>query len=193
MYKILIVDRCSFTRTGLEAWLQQANGNASSFLVTQLSSLMLAKAHVESWRPHLVIADFTSFQHDPQQAHFIPSLLTICEQQTRLLHLQSEAFIFRNVGTAMAKKASLAALGETLLAVLQRGPKVNPARVVTPLLTRQEEKVLSLWMEGTSNEAIASEMQIAGKTVYTYKRNIRMKLKVENRFSPFIPSAECVE
>jgi Response regulator containing a CheY-like receiver domain and an HTH DNA-binding domain len=193
MYKILIIDRCSFSRLGLESWLRQADGSHTPYLITQLSSLMLAKAHVESWQPHLVIADFTGFQHDPQQSHLLPALLSICEQRTRLIRLQNEAFMFKNVGESLPKKISMAALSQHVVSALYRGPKVNPARIVTPLLTRQEEKVLTLWMDGTSNEEIASRMQIAGKTVYTYKRNIRMKLKVENRFSPFIPSAEYAE
>ncbi|MFJ3457801.1 LuxR C-terminal-related transcriptional regulator [Scandinavium goeteborgense] len=193
MYKILIIDRCCFSRLGLESWLQAVNDGKSSFLITHLNSLLLAKAHVESWQPHLVIADFTCFQHDLQQSHFLPALLAVCEQRTRLIRLQNEPFVFKNVGEALAKKAPLETLGQRILTVLRNGPAINPARIVTPLLTRQEEKVLSLWMDGASNQAIANEMEITGKTVYTYKRNIRMKLKVENRFSPFIPSAECVE
>jgi DNA-binding CsgD family transcriptional regulator len=193
MYKILIIDRCCFSRLGLESWLQAVNGGKSSFLITHLNSLLLAKAHVESWQPHLVIADFTCFQHDLQQSHFLPALLAVCEQRTRLIRLQNEPFVFKNVGEALAKKAPLETLGQRILTVLRNGPAINPARIVTPLLTRQEEKVLSLWMDGASNQAIANEMEITGKTVYTYKRNIRMKLKVENRFSPFIPSTECVE
>lgn len=193
MYKILIIDRCYFTRLGLEKWLHQVNGGSSSFSVTHLNSLLLAKAHIESWQPHLVIADFTPFQHDLQQSHFLPALLAVCEQRSRLVRLQNTAFLFKNVGEEIPKKAPLDVLGRRIMKVLQSGPMVNPARVATPLLTRQEEKVLSLWMSGASNQAIASEMEINAKTVYTYKRNIRMKLKVENRFSPFIPSAECVE
>ncbi|MFK3662610.1 response regulator transcription factor [Scandinavium sp. NPDC088450] len=193
MYKILIIDRCCFSRLGLETGLQQKTDEASSFLVTHLNSLLLAKAHVESWQPHLVIADFASFQHDALQSHFLPALLNVCEQRTRVLRLQNEPFVFKNVGEAISKKAPLDVLRQRVMDLLLSGPIINPARVVTPLLTRQEEKVLSLWMEGASNQTIASEMRITGKTVYTYKRNIRLKLKVEHRFSPFIPSAECVE
>lgn len=193
MYKILIIDRCCFSRLGLEKRLQQVMGGSSSFLVTHLNSLLLAKAHVESWLPHLVIADFTLFQHDLQQSHFLPALLAACEQRTRLIRLQDQPFIFKHVGETLSKKAPLETLACHIMAVLQSGPMVNPARVVMPLLTRQEEKVLTLWMEGASNQTIANEMQISGKTVYTYKRNIRIKLKVENRFSPFIRSSECME
>ncbi|MGU3415582.1 helix-turn-helix transcriptional regulator [Enterobacteriaceae bacterium C23F] len=193
MYKILIIDRCCFTRLGLEKWLQQVNGDPSSFLVTHLNSLLLAKAHIESWMPHLVIADFCGFQDDIQQSHFLPALLAVCEQRSRLIRFQSGPLAFKNVGPEVAKKASLEVLDSHIMAVLNSGPVIHPSRTATPLLTRQEEKVLSLWMEGASNQAIASEMQITGKTVYTYKRNIRLKLKIENRFSPFIPTAECVE
>ncbi len=89
MYKILIIDRCCFTRLGLEKWLQQVNGDPSSFLVTHLNSLLLAKAHIESWMPHLVIADFCGFQDDIQQSHFLPALLAVCEQRSRLIRFQS--------------------------------------------------------------------------------------------------------
>ena len=43
-----------------------------------------------------------------------------------------------------------------------------------------------MWMDGVSNNAIAAALSIHGKTVYTYKRNIRMKLHLGNRFSPFL-------
>jgi DNA-binding CsgD family transcriptional regulator len=63
-------------------------------------------------------------------------------------------------------------------------------RKLPPLLTRQEEKVLTLWMDGASNQKIAAHLSINGKTVYTYKRNIRMKLHMDTRFSPFLSLQE---
>lgn len=189
MYKILIIDRCSFSRVGLESWLHECSRNHSTLLITHLNSLLLAKAHIESWQPHLVIADFSGFQHDLQQAHLLPALLTTCALRTRLLCLQDEALLFKYVGEILPKTTPLSAINPMMMKVLSGGPKINPARAVTPLLTRQEEKVLSMWMAGASNQSIASEMQINEKTVYTYKRNIRIKLKIENRFSPFIPTA----
>ena len=45
--------------------------------------------------------------------------------------------------------------------------------------------MLTLWMDGASNQKIATHLSINGKTVYTYKRNIRMKLHMDTRFSPF--------
>ena len=52
------------------------------------------------------------------------------------------------------------------------------------------KRVLSLWMDGASNQKIASNLRINGKTVYTYKRNIRMKLHMDTRYSPFLSLQE---
>lgn len=50
--------------------------------------------------------------------------------------------------------------------------------------------MLTLWMDGASNQKIAAHLSINGKTVYTYKRNIRMKLHMDTRFSPFLSLQE---
>jgi DNA-binding CsgD family transcriptional regulator len=65
-------------------------------------------------------------------------------------------------------------------ALISRASADRPT--AAPLLTRQEEKVLTLWMDGASNQKIAAHLSINGKTVYTYKRNIRMKLHMDTRF-----------
>ena len=48
--------------------------------------------------------------------------------------------------------------------------------------------MLTLWMDGASNQKIAAHLSINGKRWYTYKRNIRMKLHMDTRFSPFYPA-----
>lgn len=40
---------------------------------------------------------------------------------------------------------------------------------------------------------IAYALGIHGKTVYTYKRNIRMKLHMDNRYSPFLMLPEKID
>lgn len=184
MYKILIIDRCGFSRLGLESWLTQGHGS-SVFLVTGLSSLLLAKTYIENWLPHLVIADVSAFRRDTQQAHLIDPLIATAGARSRLMLLE-EGEVREPGCTTCSKSQSLDALGVAITSALYRAPSIPPVRVAAPLLTRQEEKVLSLWMEGASNQRIAGEMNIHGKTVYTYKRNIRLKLRVENRFTPFI-------
>lgn len=75
-----------------------------------------------------------------------------------------------------------------ILIQLQEAPES-----ATPLLSPQEEKVLAMWTEGTSNKEIAYALGIHGKTVYTYKRNIRMKLHMDNRYSPFLMLPEKID
>lgn len=61
MLKILVIDRCHFTRTGIEALLNHSGRFSSSFLVSGINNLLLAKEHILQWKPHLVIADLYSF------------------------------------------------------------------------------------------------------------------------------------
>ncbi|HFR4286521.1 TPA: hypothetical protein ACHVSP_005476, partial [Klebsiella pneumoniae] len=45
MLKILVIDRCHFTRTGIEALLNHSGRFSSSFLVSGINNLLLAKEH----------------------------------------------------------------------------------------------------------------------------------------------------
>lgn len=189
MYKILIIDRCYFSRLGLETWLQQTAEMPPCF-ITSLNGLWLAKAHIERWQPHLVIADLSHFLSDPQQSAFIPPFLALCEQRSRLMLLQAVSLPppVTGIFSLNSKRLSLQALGKTTRSALRGGAVTTPCLTVSALLTRQEEKVIALWMEGASNQGIAREMNINDKTVYTHKRNIRRKLRMDNRYSPFLPA-----
>ncbi len=197
MFKILLIDRCYFTRTGLETWLNQTDLFPASFLVTALNNLMLAKEHITQWQPDLIIADLFGFKNDLHHIQQLSSLFSACSEDNRLILLESgkdtqltEYCAQFDVHASLLKTAPLETLAHVIdAAVLSRPTRVVP-QIATPLLTRQEEKVLSLWMEGRSNQSIASKLSINGKTVYTYKRNIRMKLGMGNRFTPFLSLPE---
>lgn len=197
MFKILLIDRCYFTRTGLETWLNQTDLFPASFLVTALNNLMLAKEHIAQWQPDLIIADLFGFKNDLHHVQQLSSLFSACSEENRLILLHSgedaqlaEYCAQFDVHASLLKTAPLETLAHAIdAAVLSRPTRIVP-QIATPLLTRQEEKVLSLWMEGRSNQSIASKLSINGKTVYTYKRNIRMKLGMGNRFTPFLSLPE---
>ena len=66
--------------------------------------------------------------------------------------------------------------------------RVRPALEIPktpPLLTPRRRKVLSMWMDGVSNNAIAAALSIMAKRSTPISGNIRMKLHLGNRFSPF--------
>ncbi|AHY11524.1 MULTISPECIES: LuxR C-terminal-related transcriptional regulator [Citrobacter] len=192
MLKILVIDRCHFTRTGIEALLNHSGRFSSSFLVSGINNLLLAKEHILQWKPHLVIADLYSFISEAHSTPPVKPFFMSCGVIPLIL-LQSADRQHTSVPTSQAiahsvltKHTSLNALIHTIQEALQDRPTLALAENPTPLLTPQEEKVLSMWMDGVSNNAIAATLSIHGKTVYTYKRNIRMKLHLGNRFSPFL-------
>lgn len=199
MLKILLIDRCYFTRFGLEIWLNQAGLFSTPVVVTGLNNLMLAKEHAMQWQPDLVIADLHGFAGDLHHVQQLSSLLTACSEHSKLILFQSghdadlESYCQQfPIAARQAKSSPLDKLAQLIDAALIMRPVDAEPQAAARLLTRQEEKVLSLWMEGTNNHCIASRLGINGKTVYTYKRNIRMKLGMCNRFTPFLSLPEGV-
>lgn len=196
MLKILVIDRCHFTRTGIEAWLNHSGLFNGSFLVSGLNNLLLAKEHILQWKPHLIIADLYSFLNDSHPFQSIDPFFMACGMAPLILlqsggEYRASAFSARySVHTVLSKKATLYALSKTIHAALRVRPLLDTPKTATSLLTPQEEKVLTMWMEGVGNNAIASALGIHGKTVYTYKRNIRMKLHMDNRYSLFLSLPE---
>ena len=181
MFKILLIDRCHFTRTGFEAWLNHSGLFPGHFVVTGLNNLFLAREHILQWKPTLVIADLHGFRHDFHHFQQLSSLMIASETQPFILLQSGEEQDMTNYLTQFPVWASL----------LKNADLEEVAMVIAaPLLTRQEEKVLTLWMDGASNQKIASHLSINGKTVYTYKRNIRMKLHMDTRYSPFLSLQE---
>jgi DNA-binding NarL/FixJ family response regulator len=196
MFKILLIDRCCFARFGLESWLNQSEIFPGPVLVTGLNNLMLAKEHAAQWQPDLVIADLYGFASELHHVQQLASLLHICSQSPLLLlssghEAQMESYCQQfPLWGRLDKSVPLDALARSINGALCSRPTEDVNQTVTPLLTRQEEKVLSLWMDGTNNHCIAHRLGINGKTVYTYKRNIRMKLGMGNRFTPFLSLPE---
>ncbi|MDI3358705.1 LuxR C-terminal-related transcriptional regulator [Lelliottia sp. V89_10] len=196
MFKILLIDRCHFTRSGFEAWLNHSGLFPGTFMVTGLNNLFLAREHILQWKPTLVIADLNSFMQDMSDIQQLSSLLIASETRPFIL-LQSDVKLDMSgyikqfpLWASLCKSTSLDTLARVINDALSTCASYEIPQIATPLLTRQEEKVLALWMEGASNQNIAGKLSINSKTVYTYKRNIRMKLHMDTRFSPFLTLQE---
>ncbi|HGY3715692.1 LuxR C-terminal-related transcriptional regulator [Citrobacter sp. Res13-Sevr-PEB04-36] len=196
MHKILVIDRCHFTRTGIEALLNHSGKFNSSFLVSGINNLLLAKEHISQWKPHLVIADLNGFLSDVHSSPPIAPFFMSCGQIPLILLQSGDREPVPNhspqyaIHSVLSKRATLTELSGSIQEALGVRLELETTKNATPLLTPQEEKVLSMWMDGASNNAIAATLGIHGKTVYTYKRNIRIKLHLGNRFSPFLSLPE---
>ena len=196
MFKILLIDRCHFTRAGFEAWLNHSELFPGHFVVTGLNNLILAREHILQWDPSVVIADLHGFMQDIHHFQQLSSLLNASEKVPFILLQSGEdkemaGFLSQfPIWASLTKNAGLETLATVINDALTTRASVEIPAVAAPLLTRQEEKVLTLWMDGASNQKIATHLRINGKTVYTYKRNIRMKLHMDTRFSPFLSLQE---
>lgn len=192
MLKILVIDRCYFTRTAIEAWLNQSEFFNGSFLVSGLNNLLLVKEHILQWKPHLVIADLYGFMNDALSLNHISPFFLACGNSPLIL-LESGGLGKAQrypAHATLSKQITLHELAENIHEALLTRVTSEAPQNASPLLTPQEDKVLTMWMEGASNRVIACALRIHSKTVYTYKRNIRMKLHLDNRFSPFLALSE---
>ncbi|WP_368543979.1 helix-turn-helix transcriptional regulator [Enterobacter soli] len=192
MFKILLIDRCHFTRAGFEAWLNHSGLFPGHYVVTGLNNLFLAREHILQWKPTLVIADLHGFRQDTHPFQQINALMKACATQPFILLQSDDAPEMKEhlapypIWSSLLKNTGLEQLATVINDALAACASVEIPQIAAPLLTRQEEKVLNMWMDGASNQKIASYLSINGKTVYTYKRNIRMKLHMDTRFSPFL-------
>jgi len=190
MHKILLIDRCHYTRQGFKNWLNQNN----VFSISETDNLLLAREKIIQWRPNLVIADFTSFANSLHNIQQLSSIYSACGTSIRLMLLNSmrhemiEEYCLSQGSRALySKTVPLDELYADIYKQLSARPPFNPGwQLTSPLLTLREERILKLWTDKANNDFIADMMGISTKTVYTYKRNIRMKLGISNRFSLFI-------
>lgn len=192
MDKILLVDRCSYSLQGIKELLS-ANKNRH---ISEADNLLVARERIIQWRPTLVIADFSSFSDQLHNIQQISAIYSACGKTTQLMVLLGDntpeiAVYCSGLGTReiYSKSLPLPELNEQIEKTLNTNPTTyykHRRRNITSLLSLREEKVLNLWTEAASNETIAKELGISSKTVYTYKRNIRLKLGVDNRFSLFL-------
>ena len=190
MHKILLIDRCHFSRQGFKSWL---NSNVLCS-IAETDNLLLAREKITQWRPNLVIADFTSFANSLHNIQQLSSIYSACGASIRLMLINSirhekieEYCISQGSHSILNKSAPLPELYAAIQTQLSTRPPFHRERQFTSsLLTLREERILKLWTDEANNDFIASKMGISTKTVYTYKRNIRMKLGINNRFSLFI-------
>lgn len=165
-------------------------------MVTGVNNLFLAREHILQWNPTLIIADLNSFTQDMGDIQQLSSLLIASETRPFILLQSSEKTDMSQyikqfpLWASLCKNTPLYTLATVINDALSSCASYEIPQIATPLLTRQEEKVLALWMEGASNQKIAGKLSINSKTVYTYKRNIRMKLHMDTRFSPFLTLQE---
>lgn len=194
MYKILVVDKCCFSRFGLKAWLSQEGFSEKDIIITEIDNLQLAREVMMTWQPNLIIADFTSFLTTLKNIRQLSIIHEARAENTSIILLQSNHH--SHIGDVSKNRGNIHILDKSislneLKNIIEKNitlpaEEKNKKRALIPLLTLREERILKLWKDEVHNAYIARLMGISIKTVYTYKRNIRMKLGAENRLSLFM-------
>ncbi len=194
MFSVLLVDRCYFSRFGLKSLVMSSGDLSVNFNIVDTDNLLFAREYILRHQPNIVMADFHGFLKEIHHVQQLASISLACGSSSRLILQQSDhtppelGALHDAMGAwkILDKNNSLENIKEILQESLFSRPPFGLQRDLTPLLTLREEKILALWEHETSNENIASQMGISVKTVYTYKRNIRMKLGVNNRLALFL-------
>jgi len=193
MYKILVVDKCCFSRFGLKSWLSEGELGEKS-LITEADNLQLAREMMMTWQPNLIIADFTSFLTTLKNIRQLSIIHETRAENTSIILLKSNHH--SHIGDGSKNRGNIHILDksiplnelETIIAknIILPAENKTKKRALIPPLTLREERILKLWKDEVHNAYIARLMGISIKTVYTYKRNIRVKLGAENRLSLFM-------
>lgn len=199
MSKILVIDRCSYSRAGFAQLASESKLYSLPLDIIQTDDLLRAREYMK-WKPDIVIADFYGFLNELHHIDQLSSIFAASSTKTRFILVPSansplleNYCATQDIWFSAAKSCPLEDLEDALEKALTRHHAKIDNRHIASLLTLREEQILQLWKKGESNESIAGHMQITVKTVYTYKRNIRIKLGADNRFTLFRRGIERAE
>ncbi|WP_299998990.1 LuxR C-terminal-related transcriptional regulator [uncultured Cedecea sp.] len=194
MYKILVVDKCCFSRFGLKTWFNQEAFREKGVIITEADNLQLAREMMVTWKPNLIIADFTSFITTLKNIRRLSLIHETQTTNTSIILLQSNHHT--HIGDVSKNRGNIYILDKSIdlneleiiikKTIAQQDKEKTKKSALMPLLTLREERILKLWKDEAHNAYIARLMGISIKTVYTYKRNIRVKLGAGNRLSLFM-------
>lgn len=197
MKKIVLIDPCKYSRSGIVELINQKMELCSRVSIAQTDNLAIASAQIQQWQPELVIADLYPYLIEAQSTNALSAILHASPASRLLLYIThpskflSEYFYQRGAWRIISKNGALEKLEPLIEQALfseatttdnHRQHRHRPA----PLLSPKEECVLNYWMEGMPTVQIANILKIRTKTVYTHKRNIRIKLGADNRLSLYL-------
>ncbi len=90
MFKVLLIDRCYFSRFGLKLWLEKSADLSVNFYVVETDNLLFAREHILKHQPNIVLADFHGFISELHNLHQLSSIASACGNITRLIVMQSQ-------------------------------------------------------------------------------------------------------
>ncbi|CFR04998.1 LuxR C-terminal-related transcriptional regulator [Yersinia kristensenii] len=179
--KILIIDECFYTRSGVNTYL---NSSASLNLM-DVPTVEDATLAIHDFNPETIIVNLTQYCRFGGHCPLLAQFLSCCEQAKVYIYLDasypfSETPIPLTDSVSILAKKHLPELLQSLSSISHDGGKPLlpcPASLFSP----QEHKVMCYWMTEMPNYRIARKLNISDSTVYSHKRHITEKIKVRNR------------
>ncbi|BFI66003.1 helix-turn-helix transcriptional regulator [Yersinia pseudotuberculosis] len=179
--KILIIDECFYTRSGVNTYLN----SVSSIKLMDVPTVEEATLAIQEFRPDIIIVNLTQYCRYGGHCPLLAQFIHYCTRAKVYIYLDA-SYPFSETPIPLTESVSILAK-KHLPNLLRRLPGFSLERLgIQPdqqasLFSPQEHKVMCYWMTEMPNYRIARKLNISGSTVYSHKRHITEKIKVRNR------------
>lgn len=180
--KILIIDECFYTRSGVNTYLN----NVSYLDLMDVPTVEQATLAVHEFDPEVIIVNLTQYCRYGGHCPLLAQFLSCCLRAKVYIYLDA-SYPFSETPIPLTDSVSILAK-RRLPALLQRLSDFSSEGIGKPhppcpasLFSPQEHKVMCYWMMEMPNYHIARKLNISDSTVYSHKRHITEKIKVRNR------------
>ncbi|AJJ11125.1 bacterial regulatory s, luxR family protein [Yersinia rohdei] len=179
--KILIIDECFYTRSGVNTYLN----NSISLNLMDVPTVEQATLAIQDFNPEIIIVNLTQYCRFGGHCPLLEQFLSYCNQAKVYIYLDA-SYPFSDTPIPLTDSVSILAkrhLPKLLKTLSDRSDdtgKLDPSSSAS-LFSPQEHKVMCYWMTEMPNYRIARKLNISDSTVYSHKRHITEKIKVRNR------------
>lgn len=179
--KILIIDECFYTRSGVNTYLN----SVSSIKLMDVPTVEETTLAIQEFQPDIIIVNLTQYCRYGGHCPLLAQFIHYCTRAKVYIYLDA-SYPFSETPIPLTESVSILAK-KHLPNLLRRLPGFSLERLgIQPnqqasLFSPQEHKVMCYWMTEMPNYRIARKLNISGSTVYSHKRHITEKIKVRNR------------
>ncbi|MEQ4922454.1 LuxR C-terminal-related transcriptional regulator [Proteus hauseri] len=187
--KVLIIDKCYFTRNGIRCFLSQKN---SKHEIIDTSSIKNANNYINSSMPDIIFINLTKYCRETSHCEHLQYFFLSTKQCRLYLYIDANypdkerPIALTNNCFILPKRILSWVLDKTSL-LTSRSQVVFPTynHSLCSIFSTQEQKIINYWMNELPNHQIAKKLKISNSTVYSHKRHITEKINVKNRIELF--------
>jgi len=182
----VIMDSCSYTKQGLISYLTSRGINNQN--ISGVETIAELADACKNLSPHVVFINEDCFIHNAEYSYQIKTTINLHAKTLFLVFIaianaSFDAFLRVKKNLLISSKSIKPEyLDEILEGYLQRnGQCIADINIPVLTLSRTENCILKLWMEGQDTNKISEKMNVKPKTVSSHKGNIKRKIKTHNK------------